>query len=146
MRAELLFPGFSSTKERTLRLFRQKLQEAQHVFIHGMMNVGVGGSVILECFLPSFLPCLWSCSVRYTHFPSALTDEGGEESRPNYSGMTIFGLITHLVFYLLFTSSPSLTPSHLSPLSLYPSPSIPLPSPAVLVSQERMKPLPSTGN
>lgn len=50
------FPGFSSTKEGTLRLFRQKLQEAQHVFIHAMMNVGVGAVCNIRK-LPSFPVC-----------------------------------------------------------------------------------------
>ena len=51
LKDELYFLGFPAPRKETLRLFGQKLQEAQHVFIHGMMDVGE--FVILECFLPS---------------------------------------------------------------------------------------------
>lgn len=38
----------------------------------------MGGGAGNIRMLPSFLPCLWSCSVCYTHFPSAPTE--GPES------------------------------------------------------------------
>lgn len=79
------------------------------------MNVGVRESVILECFLPSFLPCLWSCSVRYTHFPSAPTDEGGEQTNTKLFRNDPFCLL----FYLLHPHLISLTCSFF-PLSSFP--------------------------
>lgn len=63
------FLGFHSTKEGTLRHFE---------CFHSCYNEWVVVSVILECvLLLSFLPCLWSCNVCYTHFLSAPTEGRG---------------------------------------------------------------------
>lgn len=107
------------------------------------MNVGVGESVILECFLPSFPVCGPLVYVTPTS-PSAQTDEGGENQDQTIQELPFLSPLPCLlpsslcVHPRLFSLTSSFNPS---PLFL-PFLCLLL----VLVSEERMKPLPSTGN
>lgn len=105
---------------------------------------------MLPSFLPSFPVCGPVVYVTPTSLQRRLMRGRKTKTKPfrnDYLASSPMFSSTFFSHMFILTLSPSLSPSsHLAPLSLYPFPSIPFPSSPILISQERMKPLPSTGN